>query len=83
MSIKPKTILLVEDNESDIELTRRTLGKIRIKNELVVAKDGIEALDFLFRAGSDLPVLVLLDLKLPRMSGLDVLRSIRRDDNLR
>lgn len=83
MSIKPKTILLVEDNSSDIELTRRALQKIRIANQLVVAEDGVEALDYLFRAGSDLPALVLLDLKLPRLSGLDVLRRIRLEDNLR
>ena len=81
--MKPKTILLVEDNPSDIELTRRALQKVRIANLLVVAEDGVEALDYLFRAGSDLPALVLLDLKLPRMSGLDVLRRIRMEDNLR
>ena len=83
MTMKPKTILLVEDNPSDIELTRRALQKCRIANELVVAKDGVEALDYLFRSGSDLPALVLLDLKLPRMSGLDVLRRIRMEESLR
>jgi CheY-like chemotaxis protein len=83
VSIKPKTILLVEDNSSDIELTRRALQKVRIANQLVVAEDGVDALDYLFRAGSDLPALVLLDLKLPRLSGLDVLRRIRAEDNLR
>ncbi len=79
-----KMILLVEDNPSDIELTRRALTKSKIVNELVVAEDGIEALDFLFgrekhagRNTADLPGLVLLDLKLPRLDGLDVLKEIR------
>ena len=80
--MKPKTILLVEDNPSDIELTRRALQKIRIANELVVAEDGVDALDYLYRA-QDLPALVLLDLKLPRMSGLDVLRRIRMEERFR
>ncbi|HZU26639.1 MAG TPA: response regulator [Bryobacteraceae bacterium] len=77
-------LLLVEDNPSDIALTRRAFERGHIANELVVAEDGQEALDFLRGAGawagrdpSDLPALVLLDLKLPRVSGLDVLRQIR------
>jgi CheY-like chemotaxis protein len=82
MTLKPKTILLVEDNPSDIELTRRALQKIRIANELVVAEDGVDALDYLYRA-QDLPALVLLDLKLPRVSGLDVLRRIRMEERFR
>ncbi|MDO9303134.1 MAG: response regulator [Anaerolineales bacterium] len=85
--IKPKTILLVEDNPSDIELTRRAFQKSRIANELVVAEDGQQALDYLL--GSDpltgqkmneLPALILLDLKLPKVDGLQVLRQIRADD---
>ena len=80
--MKPKTILLVEDNPSDIELTRRALQKIRIANELVVAEDGVDALDYLYRA-QDLPALVLLDLKLPRVGGLDVLRRIRMEERFR
>ena len=80
--MKPKTILLVEDNPSDIELTRRALQKIRIANELVVAEDGVDALDYLYRA-QDQPALVLLDLKLPRVSGLDVLRRIRMEERFR
>ena len=80
--MKPKTILLVEDNPSDIELTRRALQKIRIANELVVAEDGVDALDYLYRA-QDQPALVLLDLKLPRVGGLDVLRRIRMEERFR
>src|SRR5208283_1071070 len=81
-----KTILLIEDNSSDIELTKRALEKGRILNELVVVSDGQEALDYLFGTGayagrdpSDVPTLTLLDLKLPKVSGLDVLRRIRTD----
>jgi len=84
--MKDKTILLIEDNPSDIELTKRALEKGHIINELVVASDGQEALDYLFGMGayagrdtSDLPTLTLLDLKLPKVSGLDVLRRIRAD----
>lgn len=79
-----KVILLVEDNPSDIGLTRRALEKKHIANEMVVAEDGQEALDYLFgtgrHAGRDarqLPAVVLLDLKLPRVDGLTVLKSIR------
>jgi CheY-like chemotaxis protein len=82
--MKSKTILLVEDNPSDIGLTQRALAKSHIANELVVAEDGQEALDYLFargqhkgRDGTDLPTLVLLDIKLPRVNGLEVLRQIR------
>jgi two-component system response regulator len=79
-----KVILLVEDNPSDIGLTRRAFAKSHIANELVVAEDGQEALDYLFNVGAPadadggrLPALVLLDLKLPRVDGLEVLRRIR------
>jgi two-component system response regulator len=79
-----KTILLVEDNPSDVALTRRALSKNRVANELVVAEDGQEALEYLFGEGrytgrdtSDLPAMVLLDLNLPRVNGLEVLRRVR------
>ena len=84
--MKPKTILLVEDNPSDVGLTQRALAKSRIANQLVTAGDGQEALDYLFAAAkhtgrevSNLPALVLLDLKLPGIDGLEVLRQIRLD----
>lgn len=79
-----KKILLVEDNPSDIKLTRRALKHNAFTNELVVAEDGAEALDYLFATGQyagrdirDLPAVVLLDLKLPKIDGLEVLRKIR------
>jgi CheY-like chemotaxis protein len=72
-------ILLVEDNPSDIDLTHRALSRSRIANELVVVEDGREALDYLF--GGDvpavLPALILLDLKLPKVDGFEVLRQVR------
>jgi len=81
-----KTILLIEDNPSDIDLTKRALKKGHILNRLVVASDGQEALDYLFGTGayagrdaSDFPTLTLLDLKLPKVSGLELLRRIRTD----
>ncbi len=81
------TILLVEDNPDDEALTLRALKKNNIKNEVVVARDGVEALDYLFGrgtyAGRDLsmmPVVILLDLKLPKLDGLEVLRSLRSND---
>jgi two-component system, response regulator len=80
-------ILLVEDNPSDEALTLRALSKNRILNEVVVVRDGAEALDWLFATGthagrdtSVMPHLVLLDLNLPKIGGLDVLRAIRADD---
>ncbi len=81
------TILLVEDNPDDEELTVRALRKNNVVNEVVVARDGVEALDYLFaqgpHAGRDLrfmPQVVLLDLKLPKLDGLGVLRRLRADD---
>ncbi len=86
MEVKEKVILLVEDNPDDVELTRRALKKSRVANELVVARDGVEALDYLFATGSfagrvtnDMPSLVLLDLKLPKVDGLEVLKRLRAD----
>ena len=82
-----RTILLVEDNPDDEELTKRALLKSNIANEIIVARDGQEAIDYIFAKGSfkdrnirDLPVLVLLDLKLPKVDGLEVLREIRASD---
>jgi CheY-like chemotaxis protein len=80
-------ILLVEDNANDEELTLRALTKSNIANAVAVVRDGAEALDFLFARGayatrdsSDLPQVVLLDLNLPKIGGLDVLRQIRADE---
>jgi CheY-like chemotaxis protein len=80
-------ILLVEDNQDDEALTLRALKKHRIMNEVVVARDGAEALDYLFGTGAHagraldvMPQVVLLDLNLPRVGGLDVLRRIRADE---
>ncbi|MDB4961095.1 MAG: CheY chemotaxis protein or a CheY-like [Myxococcales bacterium] len=82
-----RVILLVEDNENDEELTLRALKKSNILNRVIVARDGAEALDYLFCRGSyatrpaaELPQIVLLDLKLPKVDGLEVLRAIRSDD---
>jgi two-component system, response regulator len=81
------TILLVEDNPSDVGLARRALEKKRIMNPLVVAQDGQEALDYLFGTGqyvdrdlTDLPSVILLDINLPKLDGLSVLRRIRDDE---
>lgn len=73
-------LLLVEDNPSDEELTMRSLRKHNIVNEIVVAHDGVEALEILRDESRPLPNLVLLDLKLPRMSGLEVLQKIRAEE---
>jgi two-component system response regulator len=82
-----KIILLVEDNEDDIELTIRTLKKNNIINNVIIAHDGREALDYLFGVGiysnrdtSVMPVIVMLDIKLPKISGLEVLREIRHNE---
>ncbi|MCC6801414.1 MAG: response regulator [Anaerolineae bacterium] len=85
--IKPPRILLVEDNPDDEELTLLAFKKSKLSNEIVVAHDGVEALDYLFGTGdytgrdtSDLPQLVLLDLKLPKLDGIEVLERIRTDE---
>lgn len=77
-----QTILLVEDTEDDIDLTLRALNKSRLSNDVVIARDGREALDYLGTAQrkGTLPVLVLLDLRLPRIDGLEVLRQIRANE---
>ena len=82
-----KAILLVEDNPDDEALTLRALKSNNIHNEVIVARDGVQAIDFLFATGAhagrnkaDLPAVVLLDLKLPKLDGLEVLRRIRDSD---
>lgn len=85
-----KAILLVEDNPDDEALTLRALARNNIRNEVVVARDGAEALDWLFGTGAhqgrdprELPSLILLDLKLPKVDGLEVLRRLRADERTR
>ena len=85
-----KVILLVEDNPSDIGLTQRAFQKNGISNKLVIAEDGQEALDYLFGTGAhagrnmdEMPMVILLDLKLPRIDGFEVLRRLRADSSTR
>jgi DNA-binding response OmpR family regulator len=88
--MKHKSILLVEDNPQDEMLTMRSLKKVNLANVVDVVRDGQQALDYLFavgeyahRAGEELPAVVLLDIGLPRLSGLDVLRRLRADEHTR
>jgi two-component system response regulator len=87
MNESNKVILLVEDNADDVALTLRAFKRSHLMNPIAVARDGIEALDFLFargayadRASASLPTLVILDLKLPKLDGLGVLKAIRADE---
>jgi CheY-like chemotaxis protein len=86
MNEKPVEILLVEDNPSDLELTQRALRKANLTNNIHVARDGAEALEFLFCEGAyahrkleDGPKVILLDLKLPKVDGLEVLKQVKSD----
>ena len=88
--MKSKLVLLVEDNPDDVKLTMKAFERSRLANEVEVVSDGVEAIDFLFGtgkyAGRDLnimPEVILLDLKMPRMDGLEVLRRIRSDERTR
>ena len=84
-----KRILLVEDNGKDRELALAALGENNLANEVVVARDGVEALDYLYRRGSysdyplGNPAVVLLDLKMPRMDGLDVLKHMKSEERFK
>jgi|ERR1035437_3440779 DNA-binding response OmpR family regulator len=85
--MEDKIILLVEDNPDYVILTERAFKKNNISNKVIVAKDGVEALDYLFGKGmyagrdvKDMPVVILLDLKLPKISGLEVLKTIRQNE---
>ncbi len=82
-----RTILLVEDNPDDVELTLRALKKYHVKNQINVVRDGAEALDYLFATGAyadrdttRMPTVVILDLKLPKVDGLEVLQRMRADE---
>ncbi len=85
--MEDRNILLVEDNPDDVDLTLRALKKNNIKSKVIIAKDGVEALDYLHGTGmhagrdtKDQPVIVMLDLKLPKISGMEVLRDIRQNE---
>jgi two-component system response regulator len=88
--VSNRPILLVEDNRDDVELTVLALSEAKITNPVVVAWNGVEALDYLFGTGahagrdaSEQPVVVLLDIKLPMLNGIDVLRRMREDERTR
>ena len=88
--MRPKVILLVEDNADDEALTLRALRKNHISNEVIVARDGVEALEYLLpsdrapgAARTVLPAVILLDLKLPKVDGLEVLQRLRGDERTR
>ena len=81
-------IMIVEDNEDDLELTLRAFAKNNILNEIVIARDGVEALDYLLGTGAhegrdlhDMPEVILLDLKMPRMDGIETLKRIRANEH--
>ncbi len=89
-NIHPMKILLVEDNLQDIEIAHRAFAKGRVRNELIVVRDGQEALDYLYHRGkfqdhatSPRPGMILLDLNLPRVSGMEVLQKIKQDERLK
>ncbi|NKE70836.1 response regulator [Candidatus Manganitrophus noduliformans] len=89
-TLQPVKILLVEDNLQDIEITRRAFARGKVKNELIVVRDGQEALDYLYHQGkySDLiafprPGMILLDLNLPKVGGMEVLQQIKKDEGLK
>ncbi|MGB8831978.1 MAG: response regulator [Candidatus Sulfotelmatobacter sp.] len=90
MMVEQQTILLVEDNDDDAELTLRALTRAKVKNPLVRARDGEDALDYLFGRGKyagrdvrELPAVTLLDINMPKISGLEVLKEIRADERTR
>jgi len=84
-----RPILLVEDNPKDLELTLEALERSRLANDVVIARDGVDALDYLYSRGEHAnrapghPAVVLLDLKLPRVDGLQVLQQVKKDDELK
>jgi two-component system response regulator len=83
MMTRTRRILLVEDTPDDVELTKRAFARSGLPHQIDVAQDGMLALDYLFAANAVLPDVVLLDLKLPRLDGVGVLRRIRADERTR
>lgn len=90
MDLMDKTILLVEDSPDDAKLTLRAFKRNNLLNPIIVTQDGVEALDYLFgrgayagRAGNAMPTLIILDLKLPKLDGLGVLKAVRGDERTR
>jgi CheY-like chemotaxis protein len=83
--VRVQAVLLIEDNPMDVDLTRRVFARRRLPNPLTVARDGAEALGFIsaWRPGDELPAIVLLDLKLPKVDGLEVLRALKTHPTLR
>lgn len=81
--MEKKTILIVEDNPDAVELTMRAFRKCNLNADIIVARDGVEALDYIFAERSVSPELILLDIKLPRIGGIDVLKKIRSADRTR
>lgn len=89
MSLHLRDILVVDDNDNDVELMLLSLSELKLANQIVVARDGVEGLDYLYRRGrfaardGDHPLFMLLDLNMPRLGGIDMLVEMRRDDGLR
>lgn len=88
MKAEVRRILIVDDSQKDVELTIAALDEQNLANEVVVAEDGVEALDFLYKRGKFIndqgdPDVILLDIKMPRMNGLEVLRHIRADEKFK
>lgn len=88
MSLELRRILIVDDSAKDVELTIAALSEKNLANEVIVAEDGIEALDYLYRRGKFInekgyPAVILLDIKMPKMDGIEVLRHIRSDSKFK
>lgn len=89
MPLHLRDILVVEDNDNDVELMLLSLGELKLANDIVIVRDGVEGLDYLYKRGrftareGGQPLFMMLDLNMPRMGGIDMLVEMRRDDSLR